>query len=64
MVNKTLLPPIDTPRETSKPFQNKHFPTWHGFRSVTCRTAGLGEPFRFEKLIRETSLGGQRVRII
>src|SRR6266852_1667659 len=28
------------------------------------RTAGLGEPFRFEKLIRETSLGGQRLRII
>src|SRR5260370_7858781 len=37
------------PGKTSKPFQNKRFPTWHGFRSVTCRTAGLGEPFRFGK---------------
>ena len=64
MVNKTLLPPPRPPGETSKPFQNKHFPTWHGFRSVCLRTAGLGEPFRFEKLIRETSLGGQRLRII
>src|SRR5713101_2941519 len=64
MVNKTLLPPPRPPGETSKPFQNMHFPTWHGFRSVCSRTAGLGEPFRFEKWIRGTSLGGQRLRII
>src|SRR3979411_3165060 len=45
------------PGQTSKPFQNKHFPTWHGFRSVVLRTAAWeslggsqGDP--------QTSLGG------
>jgi hypothetical protein len=44
MVNKTLLPPAGTPRETSKPLEDQHFPNWHGFRSVVGRTGGLGEP--------------------
>ena len=39
MVNKTLLPPLRTPCETSNHLKNRDFPTWHGFRSVDWRTA-------------------------
>src|ERR1700721_1496421 len=38
MVNKTLLPPGNAPGETSKSFQNRRFPNWHGFR------CDVGEP--------------------
>src|ERR1700736_6801939 len=44
MVNKTLLPPPQDPGKTPNPLQNQHFQTWHGFRSLLWRTAGLGEP--------------------
>src|ERR1700681_493580 len=52
-----LIAAPPTPRETSKPFQNKHFPTWHGFRSVSCRTAAW-ESLAVRKRDPQTSLGG------
>lgn len=32
MVNKTFLPPARAPGETTNPFNNKHFPSWHDIR--------------------------------
>src|ERR1700694_1027722 len=51
------------PGETSKPFQDKHFPTWHGFRSVSCEPR-LGRALAVRKGIRRRAWEGFGSRII
>jgi len=52
-----LIAALDTSGETSKSFQNKYFQLGTAF-ALSLSNRGLGEPFRFEKWIRERAWEG------